>query len=31
VLGDLLHRFCRPNELYGRVKSRVLDGIAEVH
>src|SRR5881409_392657 len=30
VLGDLLHRFCRQNELYGRVKSRVLDGIAEV-
>ena len=31
VLGDLLRRFCRPNELYGQVKSRVLDGIAEVH
>ncbi|HUE30942.1 MAG TPA: PIG-L family deacetylase [Verrucomicrobiae bacterium] len=31
VLGDLLRRFCRPNELYGRVKSRVLDAIAEVH
>src|SRR5438876_54908 len=31
VLGDLLHRFCRQNELYGRVKSRVLDGIAQVH
>ena len=31
MLGDLLERFCRPNELYGRVKSRVLDGIAEVH
>ncbi len=31
VLGDLLHRFARPNELYGRVKSRIIDRIAEVH
>ena len=31
VLGNLLHRFCRPNELYGRVKSRIIDRIAEVH
>ena len=31
MLGDLLRRFCRPNELYGRVKSGLLDRIAEVH
>jgi LmbE family N-acetylglucosaminyl deacetylase len=31
VLSDLLHRFLRPNELFGRVKSGVLDRIAEVH
>ena len=31
VLGDFLRAFCRRNELFGRVKSRILSRIAAVH